>query len=183
MKKVKKVYGVYNIVEWVAMIKVGKATVKVRFAGGAMTTNGVTPAKFTTTDPVVQLAIERSEHYRNGKIRHIKSYPTNEEMAVERNVRKADSEDEKVMTDGGEPAGEESVASEEAEASVEAEVPTETDGEDKKSSALGELEFDNNDDARDYLETTFGFVRSKLKTRADIVAAGKVHGVSVNFSR
>ena len=48
MKRSKKVYGVYNIVEWYANIRAGKATVKVLFSGGAMTTQGVTPATFTT---------------------------------------------------------------------------------------------------------------------------------------
>ena len=85
MKKTKNTYGVYNIIEWHAIIKAGKATIKVPFSGGAMTTQGVTPATFTTTNPVVQLAIERSAAFASGKIKLIKTYPTNEEVEVERN--------------------------------------------------------------------------------------------------
>ena len=44
-----------------------------------------------------------------------------------------------------------------------------------------QVEFSCNDDAKDYLEQTFGFVRSKLHNREDIVAAGKTHGVDIIF--
>ena len=60
MKKRKVTYGVYHLVEWIAVLSLGKAKVKVQFTGGATTTQGVTPATYTTADPEVQFAIERT---------------------------------------------------------------------------------------------------------------------------
>ena len=44
------------------------------------------------------------------------------------------------------------------------------------------MEFDNNDDAKDFLESKFGYVRAKLRNRADIVAAGEANGIAISFS-
>lgn len=45
-----------------------------------------------------------------------------------------------------------------------------------------EVEFTSNDEAKDWLEKKCGAVRAKLRTRADIVAFGKAHGVAVSFA-
>lgn len=60
--------------EWVAQIKAGKATVSVHFSGGYPTTNGHTPAEFTTENEVIQAAIEHSDYYRRGRIKLLKEY-------------------------------------------------------------------------------------------------------------
>lgn len=44
------------------------------------------------------------------------------------------------------------------------------------------MEFDTNDEAKDYLEQQFGVSRSKLRTRADIMACGEGYGVKISFS-
>lgn len=54
--------------EWVALIECGKATVKVHFSGGSLTGYGVTPAEFTTQNPMTQAIIENSKEFKNGKI-------------------------------------------------------------------------------------------------------------------
>ena len=54
--------------EWVALIECGKATVKVHFCGGSLTGYGVTPAEFTTQNPMTQAIIENSKEFKNGKI-------------------------------------------------------------------------------------------------------------------
>ena len=54
--------------EWVALIECGKATVKVHFSGGSFTGYGVTPAEFTTQNPMTQAIIENSKEFKNGKI-------------------------------------------------------------------------------------------------------------------
>lgn len=172
MKKSRKVYGVYNIVEWLAIIKAGKASVKVLFSGGAMTTQGVTPATHSTTNPVVQLAIERSSDFRSGKIRLIETYPLDGEVVVERNAAKADASAEISDKDQG-------VKNEGDGSSDEADKAEETDDSGPLESS--EIKFACNEDARDYLEEHFGAARSKLKTRADIAACGQEHGVSIVF--
>lgn len=45
-----------------------------------------------------------------------------------------------------------------------------------------EMEFLNNEEAKDWLEKNRGAARAKLRTRADIVAFGKTHGVAVSFT-
>ncbi|MCX4279262.1 hypothetical protein, partial [Muribaculum sp.] len=58
----------------------------------------------------------------------------------------------------------------------------EVEAEDNEAApANTQVEFSCNDDAKDYLEQTFGFVRSKLRNREDIVAAGKARGVDIIF--
>lgn len=54
--------------ERVALIECGKATVKVHFSGGSLTGYGVTPAEFTTQNPMTQAIIENSKDFKSGKI-------------------------------------------------------------------------------------------------------------------
>lgn len=61
-------YGVPRLVDWVAQIKAGAATVKVHFAGGALTSYGVTPAEYTTANPFIQRVIEQSSYFKEGRI-------------------------------------------------------------------------------------------------------------------
>ena len=44
-----------------------------------------------------------------------------------------------------------------------------------------EVEFSVNDDAKDYLEQNYGAVRSKLRTRSDILAFAEAHNVDIKF--
>lgn len=61
-------YGTPGLVDWVAQIKAGAATVRVHFTGGALTAYGVTPAEYTTSNPFIQKVIEQSAYYKNGRI-------------------------------------------------------------------------------------------------------------------
>lgn len=61
-------YGAPRLVDWVAQIKVGAASVRVHFTGGALTSYGVTPAEFTTSNPFVQKVIEGSSYFKEGRI-------------------------------------------------------------------------------------------------------------------
>lgn len=88
MKKLKITYGVIGINEWHTNIPLGKASVRVSFTGGATTLNGVIPASYTTDNPIVQMAIERSQAFLSGKIKKIRSYTTDEEIQIEVNPPK-----------------------------------------------------------------------------------------------
>lgn len=68
MNAKRKTYGVSGYMEWVALIECGKATVKVHFSGGSLTGYGVTPAEFTTQNPMTQAIIENSKEFKRGKI-------------------------------------------------------------------------------------------------------------------
>ena len=61
-------YGAPRLVDWVAQIKAGAATVRVHFTGGALTSYGVTPAEYTTTNPFIQKVIEQSSYFKEGRI-------------------------------------------------------------------------------------------------------------------
>lgn len=182
MKKTKTTYGVYNIIEWHALLRLGKATVKVHFSGGSITTQGVTPATFTTEDPVIQFAIERSPEFRNGKIKVVRRATLNDVVKIECNVPKAINS---VPSPNPVPIPTEATAAPvvESEKTPDTEADNKAEAEDniKTAPTLTQVEFSCNDDAKDYLEQTFGFVRSKLRNRDDIVAAGKTNGVEIIF--
>lgn len=61
-------YGAPRLVDWVAQIKAGAATVRVHFTGGALTSYGVTPAEYTTSNPFIQKVIENSSYFKEGRI-------------------------------------------------------------------------------------------------------------------
>ena len=60
-------YGAPRLVDWVAQIKVGAASVRVHFTGGALTSYGVTPAEFTTSNPFIQKVIENSSYFKEDR--------------------------------------------------------------------------------------------------------------------
>lgn len=186
-KKTKTTYGVYNLIEWHARLRMGKATVKVAFTGGSITTQGVTPATFTTENPVIQFAIENSPEFHNGKIKVVRCVKLNGVVEIECNVPKvalpipapapisAKSVDAPVKEDVDAPVKED-------ENAPDTQADNEVEAEDNEAApANTQVEFSCNDDAKDYLEQTFGFVRSKLRNREDIVAAGKARGVDIIF--
>ena len=61
-------FGVYGVMEWVALIPAGRTVVRVHFTGGAMSGYGVTPATHTTTNRAVYSLIRRSHWYKCGRI-------------------------------------------------------------------------------------------------------------------
>lgn len=88
MKRLKKTYGIYQLAEKHTSFRLGQARVKVSFTGGIVTKKGVTPATFTTSDPIVQLAIEQSDDFRRGAIREVSRYPMDGEVMVGKNPQK-----------------------------------------------------------------------------------------------
>lgn len=179
-KKTKTTYGVYNLIEWHARLRIGKATVKVAFTGGSITTQGVTPATFTTENPVIQFAIENSPEFHNGKIKVVRRVKLNGVVEIECNVPKV-----ALPIPAPAPISTESVDApvKEDENATEAQADNEAETEDNAEAVpvTTQVEFSCNDDAKDYLEQTFGFVRSKLRNREDIVAAGKARDVDIIF--
>ncbi len=67
----KVTYGVSGMMEWNALIPVGRSTLRVHFSGGTLTGYGSTPATFTTDNPAVIRLIEESYWYRINKIRRL----------------------------------------------------------------------------------------------------------------
>lgn len=65
----KKRYEVKGMMEWHPMFVAGRARVRVSFTGGHLGEGCVAPARFETSDPVVQRLIEKSAAFRSGRIR------------------------------------------------------------------------------------------------------------------
>lgn len=79
----KVTYGVYGMMEWVALIPMRHNLVRVRFSGGSLSGFGTTPATFTTDNPVVIRMIEQSSYFRRGKIRRVATEEAAEESCSE----------------------------------------------------------------------------------------------------
>lgn len=67
----KKTYFVRDLIEWKIILplnSVQKPFVEIEFTGGSHTGYGITPARFTTEDPVIQARLEASKWFANGRI-------------------------------------------------------------------------------------------------------------------
>ena len=174
MKKKVITYGVYGMMEYQTVIKMGKSSMKVNFSDGSINSFGQNPAKFTTKNFMIQHAIEHSYDFRRGLIQIINEHELDEEVQISHNPVAIEPE----------------FGDDEIKEKVEDVVSGGTDGlegtevsdvmEGTESSET-EVEFSTNDEAKQYLESQFGVQRSKLRTRADIEKAGMQYGVKIYF--
>jgi hypothetical protein len=88
----KKRYAIYGKVEMSVLIPLNNAKLRVNFANGVITPSGITPATFSTSDPIVQTAIENHRLYIKGMIKLEKSFKIGE---VEVNDEKPVSDEDK----------------------------------------------------------------------------------------
>lgn len=145
---------------------------------------GVTPATYTTSSFLIQQAIENSNEFKRGRIRIVRTIELDEEIHIER-PKPATAIAERsnpAPTAKAEKAPEPTEDAEVAEVNAEDGATSEEQPEESAPTApLTQVEFSCNDDAKDYLEQTFGYVRSKLRNREDIINAGKAHNVEIIF--
>ena len=185
MKKKVITYGVYGMMEYQTVIKMGKSSMKVNFSDGSINSFGQNPAKFTTKDFMIQHAIEHSYDFRRGLIQIINEHELDEEVQISHNPVAIEPEfgDDEVkakvedVVSGGTDGLEGTEVSDVTEG-TDAEVSDVTEG---AESSATEVEFSTNDEAKQYLESQFGVQRSKLRTRADIEKAGMQYGVKIYF--
>lgn len=190
------------MMEYQSIIKIGRATLKVLFSDGSITAFGQNPAKYTTSDFLVQRAIENSSDFKRGRVTVVNSIELDEEVRIERNpakkeaVKVANTEVEptaEVTATGAD--GEQTAAEEVAEATGkeetpadkttastdEAEAEAETEASTSTTDGTTEVEFTTNQEAKDYLANTFG-VTTAFRNRAEIVACGETYGVKITFA-
>lgn len=185
MKKKVITYGVYGMMEYQTVIKMGKSSMKVNFSDGSINSFGQNPAKFTTKNFMIQHAIEHSYDFRRGLIQIINEHELDEEVQISHNPVAIEPEfgDDEVkakvedVVSGGTDGLEGTEVSDVTEG-TDAEVSDVTEG---AESSATEVEFSTNDEAKQYLESQFGIQRSKLRTRADIEKAGMQYGVKIYF--
>lgn len=164
------------MMEYQAVVKVGKKNVSINFSDGSISAMGTNPATFTTSNIIIQNAIEASNDFKRGRISIVRSIDLAEELPIFRNAP-APAPVPAKQTKGDEPAEHENAPAEEVETAEASEEPATTE----EPANLTQVEFSCNDDAKDYLEQTFGLIRSKLRNREDIVNAGKQNGVEILF--
>ena len=199
MKRFKKTYAIYSLAEKHTTFQLGKTKVHVSFTGGQVTKNGVNPATFTTTDPIVQLAIERSRDFGKGAITLLAKYPMQGEVKIGRNAPEAKSEDiiqekrpepiPEAITEAipepipEAPAGEPEAETEEElleEPAVLSEEPAEEKDEAGESN-LEVVEVSCRDVAKQYLQEHYGEKPAPLRTIADIQECAAKYGITFNF--
>lgn len=221
MKKKRITYGVYGMMEYQTIIKIGRATLKVLFTDGSMTAIGQNPAKYTTSDFLVQRAIENSSEFKKGRIQVVDTIELDEEVRIERNPAKPSTQAAKVAAmavidnkpteaflSHTTPVAEdvEDETTEESDADVvtptdeadtdtiedevaditeeEAEEDTtseETSAEDNTAEGKTEVEFTDNQEAKDYIFKNFGVKPGTMRNREDIKAVGATYGVKITF--
>ena len=222
MKKKRITYGVYGMMEYQAIIKIGRATLKVMFTDGSITAMGQNPAQYTTSDFIVQHAIENSSDFKKGRIHVVSTIELDEELHIERNPAKPSTRTAKVAAkavidnrpteafsshttsvaeDVADETTEEADAggvvtpTDEADAeTIEEEPETESDPEavedttseeaateDNAAEGKTEVEFTDNQEAKDYIFRNFGVKPGSMRNREDIKAVGETYGVKITF--
>lgn len=192
----KKTYGAPNYMDWVAQIKAGSATVRVHFTGGALSVYGVTPAEYTTSNAFIQTVIEKSQYFKQGRIKLLKSVeiadttpavsktaakPTKAKAAAQTATKVEATAKEETTVETPTPT----VASETTEPTESEETPTEEtetatedSGEaDAESDGLLKVEVSCLQDAQDYLQQNYGIKSYKVRTIAASQQAAFEHGV------
>lgn len=221
MKKKRITYGVYGMMEYQTIIKIGRATLKVLFTDGSMTAIGQNPAKYTTSDFLVQRAIENSSEFKKGRIQVVGTIELDEEVRIERNPAKPSTQTANVAAkavidnkpteassshttpvaedvadetteeaDAGvvtptDEADAETIEEEpetESETNVEEDTTSEeTAAEDNTAEGKTEVEFTDNQEAKDYIFKNFGVKPGSMRNREDIKAVGETYGVKITF--
>lgn len=221
MKKKRITYGVYGMMEYQAIIKIGRATLKVLFTDGSMTSIGQNPAKYTTSDFLTQHAIENSSDFKRGRIQVVNTIELDEDVRIERNPAKPSTQTAKVAAkavidnkpteassshttpvaedvadetteeaDAGvvtptDEADAETIEEEpetESETNVEEDTTSEeTAAEDNTAEGKTEVEFTDNQEAKDYIFKNFGVKPGTMRNREDIKAVGATYGVKITF--
>lgn len=221
MKKKRITYGVYGMMEYQTIIKIGRATLKVLFTDGSMTAIGQNPAKYTTSDFLVQRAIENSSEFKKGRIMTVSTIELDEDVRIERNPAKPSTQTANVAAkavidnkpteassshttpvaedvadetteeaDAGvvtptDEADAETIEEEpetESETNVEEDTTSEeTAAEDNAAEGKTEVEFTDNQEAKDYIFKNFGVKPGTMRNREDIKAVGETYGVKITF--
>lgn len=200
---IRKTYGVSGLMDWTTQIKAGKGSVSVHFTGGALTAYGVTPAKYSTSNPFFQSVIENSEQFKSGRIQLLGTMEVADDAATKaRKARLAakaaampvkegqNTVQENAVSETPAPVAEEPVTPTTAEETPAEEVqPTDEtqdetlqgDGEDTD----GKVKVADKSDAIEYLKEKFpekGYTAVKLRTKTAFEAACKECGVEFVFT-
>lgn len=202
---IRKTYGVSGLMDWTTQIKAGKGSVSVHFTGGALTAYGVTPAKYSTSNPFFQSVIENSKQFKSGRIELLGTMEVPDDAATKaRKARMAAKAAEKPAKEEQSPVTETPVPETPAPVVKEPVTPTtpaeetpaeevqptdetqdETlhgDGEDADG---GKIKVADKNEAIEYLKEHFAeknYTATSLRTKTAFEAACKECGVEFVFT-
>lgn len=167
MKSTKKIYGVKGMMEWIASIPCGKATVTVPFTGGSLSGYGIVPAQYITENPMMQAVIENSDYYKSGKIVLIREMEGSGKYQLpERNEQSNHMPGQAATASAviDSPLNPDYKPEKPAEAEP-VEEPVEAETED----GMKIVEVTDIDAARDYLAETYGIARSNIRYKSNVL--------------
>jgi len=170
-----KTYAIHGLSEWHGDVKAGTVSVRVSFTGGTASPSGALPAYFVTKDPVTQFVLENSKEFKNGFIR-LEMQQTiageHPRMAVQKPAPATP-----VVTPVSTPPEVVPPVVEEPAEDASASTTAEAGGEHLPQ----EVEFDNNEDAKDYFAEHYGVSRTRLRTRSAIEEVANSLNVKVTW--
>lgn len=202
---IRKTYGVSGLMDWTTQIKAGKGSVSVHFTGGALTAYGVTPAKYSTSNPFFQSVIENSKQFKSGRIELLGTMEVPDDAATKaRKARMAAKAAEKPAKDEQSPVTETPVPETLAPVAEETVTPTtpaeetpaeevqptgetqdetlQGDGDDADG---GKIKVADKNEAIEYLKEHFAeknYTATSLRTKTAFEAACKECGVEFVFT-
>lgn len=172
-------YGAPRLVDWVAQIKVGAATVRVHFIGGALTAYGVTPAEYTTDNPFIQKVIEQSSYFKEGRIITLRK-ATLPETSKTAKVQKTKQQKPTQEQPKAPAVPDISVAPAPVETSEVTDEPKDeetTKAVDEAVDGLTKVEASCLQDAQAYLQENFNIASYKVRSYEAAQRAASEHGV------
>lgn len=202
---IRKTYGVSGLMDWTTQIKAGKGSVSVHFTGGALTAYGVTPAKYSTSNPFFQSVIENSNQFKSGRIELLGTMEVPDDAATKarkalmaaKAAEKPANEVQSPVTETPAPETPAPVVEEPVtpitpteespveEAQPIGETQDETLQDDGEDADGGKIKVADKPDAIEYLKERFpekGYTAVKLRTKTAFEAACKECGVEFVFT-
>lgn len=195
---IRKTYGVSGLMDWTTQIKAGKGSVSVHFTGGALTAYGVTPAKYSTSNPFFQSVIENSKQFKSGRIELLGTMEVPDDAATKaRKARMAAKEEQSPVTETPVPetpapfvkepvtptTPAEETPAEEVQQTDKTQYDTlQGDGEDADG---GMIKVADKNEAIEYLKEHFAeknYTATSLRTKTAFEAACKECGVEFVFT-
>ena len=166
----KNTYGAPRLVDWVAQIKAGGATVRVHFTGGALTAYGVTPAEYTTDNPFIQKVIEQSTYFKEGRIILLRK------TELPDPVKPTKAQRPKQVEPNGKPAEPGTAPAAPVKSDIKAaEQPTEANAKTADNSTI--VEVSCLQDAQAYLQENYNISSYKVRSYEAAQRAASEHGV------
>lgn len=176
MKKKRKTYAVQGMMEYHTTARIGRNSIKVSFTGGSISNGCAQPARYTTSNLIMQNAIEGCADFLSGRIRLERVRELDEEIRIEAPTGSAEASPEERPADAESisPEDRPADAAEEHFGNQEQEMPAE-------EAELEVVEASCKDVAKQYLEEHFGENPAKLRTRDDVQRCAAGHGIRFEF--